>query len=172
MQIASDFYYKSPIAVYLSVSKVGQSNTRTESLLEIDWLHLNRTATSNNCGRSSMLNYSYSNGRYALEENPAVDGKKIELVPQGIFRTALTVSYDNKYTVGMQWSWTESNLPMLPMPPSPLMPCMALFPPIKFWIFIQKHNETAQCGNQCNNALNDLFYAPCLWISRPGYSSQ
>ena len=47
-----------------------------------------------------MLNYSYSNGRYALEENPAVDGKKIELVPQGIFRTALTVSYDNRYTVG------------------------------------------------------------------------
>ena len=79
-------------------------------------------------------------------------------VPQGIFRTALTVSYDNRYTVGLSGLGRESNLPMLPMPPSPLMLCMALFlyQILDFYAKAQWKQLSAEIN--VNNALNATYF--------------
>ena len=174
MQIASDFCYKSTLNCCLPIVFeviLAKSNTYgIESLLEIDWLHLKSYGDEQQLwSLTTMLNYSYSNGRYALEENPAVDGKKIELVPQGIFRTALTVSYDNKYTVGAQWSWTgeqfadATNATFSPDAVHGLIPAYQI---LDFYAKAQWKQLSAEIN--VNNALNaTYFYAPCLWISRP-----
>ena len=149
------------LSTYRFRSNIGQSNTYgIESLLEIDWLHLKSYGDEQQLwSLTTMLNYSYSNGRYALDENPAVDGKKIELVPQGIFRTALTVSYDNRYTVGAQWSWTgeqfadATNATFSPDAVHGLIPAYQI---LDFYAKTQWKQLSAEIN--VNNALNATYF--------------
>ena len=149
------------LTTYRFRTNVGQSNTYGfESLLEIDWLQLKSHEDETPLwSLITMVNYSYSNGRYALEENPAIDGKKIELVPQGIFRSSFTLSYDSRYTVGAQWSWTgeqfadATNATFSPDAVHGLIPSYQILD-----IYMKARWKQLSTEINLNNALNTTYF--------------
>ena len=75
-----------------------------ESVVEIDWLRL-KPSINKNLSLKMYLNLAYINGRYLSSDEPAYDGRKIELVPEVTTRTGVTFNWKDLST-GVQFSYT------------------------------------------------------------------
>ena len=78
-------------------------NTGVEAFGEIDWLKLFNKNSKHKL--STFINMSYINAVYVSSAQSAYNNKKVEYVPDVIFRTGLTYAY-KKFSLTYQYSYT------------------------------------------------------------------
>ncbi len=78
-------------------------NTGVEAFGEIDWLKLINKGSKHKL--STFINMSYINAIYVSSQQSAYNNKKVEYVPDVIFRTGLTYAY-KKFSLTYQYSYT------------------------------------------------------------------
>ena len=78
-----------------------------ESMTEIDWWKV-FISDSADIRLSTFVNFSYNNAKYIRSEEPAFDGKQVELVPPIVLKTGLTFGTD-LFSISYQYSYTRAH---------------------------------------------------------------
>ncbi|MBA3681294.1 MAG: TonB-dependent receptor [Bacteroidetes bacterium] len=78
-------------------------NTGIEAFGEIDWIKLIKKTSKHKL--STFVNMSYINAIYVSSQQSAYNNKKVEYVPDVIFRTGVTYAY-KKFSLTYQYSYT------------------------------------------------------------------
>lgn len=76
-----------------------------ESYVEVDWMTLLKQ--KNDIGLSTFVNFSHIQGRYYNSQEAAIEGNKVEYVPDWNFKTGVNSSYKN-LKASFQFSYLSS----------------------------------------------------------------
>jgi len=78
-----------------------------ECMTEVDWwkVFVNDSASTR---LSTFVNFSYNNAKYIQSEEPAFQGKQVELVPPVVLKMGLTLG-SNLFSLSYQYSYTRAH---------------------------------------------------------------
>ena len=78
-----------------------------ECMSEVDWWKVIVSDTAD-IRLSTFVNFSYNNAIYIRSEEPAFEGKQVELVPPTVLKTGLTLG-TNRFSISYQYSFTQEH---------------------------------------------------------------
>ena len=78
-----------------------------ECMSEVDWWKIIFSDTAD-IRLSTFVNFSYNNAIYVRSEEPAFEGKLVELVPPIVLKTGLTIG-TNRFSISYQYSFTQEH---------------------------------------------------------------
>ena len=78
-----------------------------ECMTEVDWWKV-LISDSADIRLSTFVNFSYNNAKYIRSEEPAFEGKQVELVPPIVLKTGLTFGTD-LFSISYQYSYTRAH---------------------------------------------------------------